>query len=254
MRPDMDLLPILLHDEHLVVVDKPPGMLVHRTPLAGRDERFVLQTLRDQLGRHVYPVHRLDRGTSGVLLFALDADTAHRLTGRFAARETHKRYLALVRGWTDAAGRIDHPLSRLDEEPPPQTDRGVVTTPQPALTRYERLATLEVENGLGPHPTSRYALLSLVPETGRQHQLRRHLKHASHPIIGDATYGKGDHNRWWARQLGIARLWLHAQRLELPHPWSGQPLRIEAPPDAHWRRLCALPGWRWDRAEPGLTP
>lgn len=241
MRVDMEL-PILFRDEHLVAVNKPAGMLVHRTPLAARDERFVLQTLRDQLGRHVYPAHRLDRGTSGVLLFALDALTARHLTARFEAKAVHKQYVALVRGWPAAAGEIDHPLARLDDELP-QTDRGVSGAPQPALTRYRRLATIELPVALGPHPTSRYALLSLSPETGRQHQLRRHLKHASHPIIGDATYGKGVHNRWWADQLGLARLWLHACRLQLRHPVSDQPLRIEAPEGAEWQALRAMPGW-----------
>ena len=253
MRVDMEL-DILFRDDRLVAVDKPAGMLVHRTPLAARDERFVLQTLRDRLGRHVFPVHRLDRGTSGVLLFALDADTARRLTESFEAKAVRKRYVALVRGWPATAGEIDHPLARLDEDLP-STDRGVSDAPQPALTRYRRLATLEVAVALGgPHPTSRYALLSLWPETGRQHQLRRHLKHASHPIIGDATYGKGVHNRWWAQQLGIARLWLHAAALQLPHPHSGEPLCIEAPCGPEWQALLAVPGWHWEAPLPRFTP
>lgn len=252
MRVDMELK-ILFRDEHLVAIDKPAGMLVHRTPLAARDERFVLQTLRDQLGRHVYPVHRLDRGTSGVLLFALDAGTARQLTESFAARAVHKHYLALVRGWPAATGVIDHPLSRLDDEVP-LADRGLGEGPQPAVTHYERLATIELLNGLGPHPASRYALLRLQPLTGRRHQLRRHLKHASHPIIGDATYGKGAHNRWWAQQLGITRLWLHAGSLRLPHPLTGEPLHVDAPPGPEWQALCAMPGWHCSTPAASLTP
>lgn len=246
-------LEILYQDDRLVAAHKPAGMLVHRTPLAARDERFAMQTLRDQLGRYVFPVHRLDRGTSGVLLFALDADTARQLTLCFEARQVHKRYVALVRGWPPAGGEIDHPLARLEDDVP-LTDRGISQMPQPALTRYQRLAAIELPVALGPHATSRYALLALQPETGRQHQLRRHLKHASHPIIGDATYGKGAHNRWWAAQLGVTRLWLHAQSLSLNHPATGQALVIEAPPGPEWQALCALPGWHWDRSDTCLTP
>lgn len=252
MRVAMEL-EILHQDAHLVAAHKPAGMLVHRTPLAARDERFALQTLRDQLGRHVFPVHRLDRGTSGVLLFALDAGTARQLAATFEAREVHKHYIALVRGWPPPAGEIDHPLARLEDDVP-LSDRGISQQPQPALTRYQRLATIELPVALGPHATSRYALLALQPETGRQHQLRRHLKHVSHPIIGDATYGKGVHNRWWAEQLGITRLWLHARRLSLPHPVTGEALVIEASPGAEWQALCALPGWCWDQRDTRLTP
>ncbi|AKJ30032.1 pseudouridine synthase [Caldimonas brevitalea] len=239
-------LPVLHLDDRLVAVHKPAGLLVHRTPLARRDEHFALQCVRDQLGgAHVYPVHRLDRGTSGVLLFARDPATARQLTQQFESQAVHKRYLAFVRGWPAPQGEIDHALSRLEEDRP-DTSRGVSTEAQPALTRFRRLATLEVDAALGPHPTSRYAALQVEPETGRQHQIRRHLKHISHPIVGDATYGKGVHNRWWAQRLGLQRLWLHAWSIEFAHPDSGSTLRVQAPPGPEWERLWAEPRWRWE--------
>lgn len=244
-------LTVLHLDDHLVAIDKPAGMMVHRSAIAEPQQRYVLQTLRDQLGRHVYPVHRLDRGTSGVLVMALDRDSAHTLTDSFTRHLATKVYLGFVRGWPASQGRIDHPLSRIEEDLP-RTDRGVSAVPQAAVTDWVRLGRLEVASDLGPHPTSRYALLQLTPHTGRQHQLRRHLKHVSHPLIGDATYGKGVHNRWWSAQLGQARLWLHAQWLELPHPRTGMPLKLQAPPGPEWQRLRVWPGWDWD-GTPDLT-
>ncbi|WKB55380.1 pseudouridine synthase [Eleftheria terrae] len=254
--PDVPPLLQLLHlDPWLVAVYKPAGLLVHRTPLARRDEYFALQLVRDQLGgAHVYPVHRLDRGTSGLLLLARDPDTARRVGLQFESHGVAKRYLAFVRGWTAAAGSVDHALSRIDEDRP-DTSRGVSQEPQSALTHYQRLGRIERPVALGPHPSSRYALLGLSPETGRQHQIRRHLKHISHPIIGDATYGKGLHNRWWAEQLGLQRLWLHALEMRLQHPQGGQPLTLRAEPGIDWQQLQAQPGWAWDApAQDGWLP
>ena len=239
--------PVLLwQDEHYVAVHKPAGLLVHRSPIASRDERFALQLVRDRLGRHVYPVHRLDRGTSGVLLMALGPEAARAAVARFEAGEVRKHYLAFVRGWPAGEGLIDHPLRRIEEDRP-RTDRGVSEEAQPARTQFRRLDRFEwpvqaLESPLPAglvspgHASLRYALLALQPHTGRQHQLRRHLKHIAHPIVGDATYGKGVHNRWWAGRLGLQRLWLHAQALELPHPLSGAALRLESPLAAEFNR------------------
>lgn len=245
---------VLWQDEHYVAVHKPAGLLVHRSPIAAHEERFALQLVRDRLGRHVFPVHRLDRGTSGVLLMALGPEAARAAVARFEAGEVRKQYLALVRGWPAEEGLIDHPLRRIEEDRP-RSDRGVSEEAQPARTRYARLGWLEwpVEALDGPLPAGllapgqaslRYAVLALQPETGRQHQLRRHLKHIAHPIIGDASYGKGVHNRWWAARLGRQRLWLHAVALELPHPLSGETLRLESPLsatfNADWQALQAV--------------
>ena len=245
LRPMNETLPLLRLDDHLVAVHKPPGLLVHRTPLAAHEERFAMQMVRNQLGRHVYPVHRLDRGTSGVLLLALDPDTARRLAAQFEAQQTRKTYIGFVRGWPAEAGVIDRALGRIEEDLP-RTDRGIASVPQAALTRWRRLGRIELDSPIGPHPTCRYALLELLPETGRQHQIRRHLKQASHPLIGDATYGKGVHNRWWAERLRVARLWLHAGSLELEHPVTREPLCLQAPLGPDWDGLLRETGWQWD--------
>lgn len=217
----MPPLEILWRDEHLVAVFKPAGWLVHRTGLDAGETRFVLQALRDQLGLHVFPVHRLDKGTCGVLLFALSPDVARRLTEAFTGRAVTKRYLALVRGWMPLWADVDHAL-RPDDAP-------AASPAQTAHTRLRRLARLELPDAADPRfPTTRASLVEAIPTTGRRHQIRRHLKHLAHPIIGDATHGKGPLNRWWAQRLGAQRLWLHALCLEMAHPVSGQVLRIHS--------------------------
>lgn len=230
----------LIHaDEHLVAIDKPPGLLVHRTQLAAREDAAALQLLRDQLGRPVWPAHRLDRGTSGVLLFALSAEVASLLGAMFEQGGMHKRYLALVRGWPAGdEGLVDHPLARDPELP------SAGQTMLEAQTRWRVLERIEwpVCTDLR-FPTTRVALLAAEPLQGRRHQIRRHLKHIAHPILGDATHGKGPLNRAVAAWLGVNRLWLHAQRLTLKHPISGAALTLEAPPSA---ALC--PGAAWPPA------
>jgi len=198
-------LPILHRDGHLLAVNKPSGLAVHRG--LARDRIFALQLVRDLAGCHVHAVHRLDRATSGALLFALDPQTARRMQERFAAGEVEKRYLALVRGIPPEEGVIDHPVPA-DEEGPRV----------PAVTEFRRLATFE-----------RYALMEARPRTGRFHQIRRHFKHLSHPLIGDVRYGKGEHNRLFRERFGLHRLALHAVELRFPHPETGEALRIVAP-------------------------
>ena len=231
------MLPILYQDPHLVAIDKPAGLLVHRSGLDAHETRFAVQLLRDQIGRPVWPAHRLDKGTSGVLLFALDADTARALGQAFEnGGAIAKTYRAMVRGWPADAGLIDHPLTRLDDDA-----RGPLVA-QAARTRFRTLARLSLPLAYGPFAETRCALLELRPETGRRHQLRRHCKHMAHPIIGDATHGKGPLNRALAEWLGLQRLWLHALSLELAHPWTGQRLRIDTPPGSEWRRWPGLEG------------
>lgn len=233
-------LQVLWQDDHLVAVHKPAGWLVHRTWLDAHETRFVMQTLRDQLGRHVYPVHRLDKGTSGVLLMALDPGSAKAMTQVFEAREASKDYVALVRGWPAPAVRVEHAL-KPDDAPED-------ALPQEAVTRFQRLATLQLDVPVDRYPSTRVALVQAQPETGRRNQIRRHLKHLAHPIIGDATHGKGAHNRWWAAQLGQQRLWLHAQCLTFVHPLTGREVTItsdwrDPSLNADWHRLCR--DWPW---------
>lgn len=209
---------------------KPPGLLVHRTGLDAGETRFALQMLRDQLGRPVWPAHRLDKGTSGVLLFALSAEVARLLGQAFESGDgLHKTYRAVVRGWPADEGLIDHPLKRMPDDM--RTERLEV---QPAQSRFATLRRFELPLPQQGFASTRCAEVALEPLTGRRHQLRRHMKHIAHPIIGDATHGKGPLNRAVADLIGLQRLWLHAQSLELPHPVSGQRLQLVSPLPSEW--------------------
>jgi tRNA pseudouridine65 synthase len=219
-------IPLLHRDDHLVVVNKPSGLAVHRG--MSREKIVVLQLVRNLMGRHVYPVHRLDRATSGALLLALNPGTARRLQEQWESGGVEKRYLALVRGIPPEEGVIDSPVPRS-----PQGPR------VPAITEFRRLAVFE-----------RYALMEARPLTGRLHQIRRHFKHISHPLIGDVRYGKGEHNRLFRERFGLHRLALHALELGFPHPDGGLDLRLAAPvpPDlAGPLRAMGLP-------IPGVSP
>ncbi len=240
---DTDQLPLLYCSHGLVAVNKPSGMLVHRSALAADADTFVVQRLRDQLGQHVYPVHRLDRPTSGVLLFALDSALAAEMAGRFATHQVGKRYLAIVRGWLAAPVDLDHPLKVLWD---PYGDRGKRPDkpPQPARTCFRSLAQAELPVSLGRYPLSRYALVEARPHSGRKHQIRRHLKHLAHPIIGDVKYGKGEHNRYFRERWGIEHLLLHASRLEFEHPVLEEVVRIEAPLRDEFNRVVQAVGWQ----------
>ena len=239
------MLPIIYQDERVVAIHKPSGLLVHRSELDRHETRFAVQLLRDQLGRHVYPAHRLDRGTSGVLVFALDKETARSLGGQFERQEVVKTYLAVVRGHPPEAGHIDHALSRRRDDAEWVGERSADDA-QPAVTDFRRLATCELPHQVDRYPTSRYALVELTPHTGRRHQLRRHLKHIAHPIIGDATFGKGRHNRLFQQLFGCQRMLLACVRMQLRHPVDGRPLDLCAPPDGEFAAVLAALGWRWE--------
>ncbi|QDQ27442.1 pseudouridylate synthase [Chitinimonas arctica] len=233
--------PILFLDDHLVAIHKPTALLVHRSEIDRHETRFALQEVRDQLGQRVHAIHRLDKGTSGILLFGLDADSARAVSRQFEAGTVDKRYLAIVRGWPAGEGLIDHPLSRQYDDYERSPDS--IAPAQEAQTRFTRLATVELPHTVDRYPSSRYALLALEPLTGRKHQLRRHLKHLSHPIIGDATYGKGRHNRLFAEHYGSQRLLLACTRLAFDHPVSGARIVIESPLADEFAGLCERLGW-----------
>ena len=235
-------LPVLYRDDHLIAIHKPSGLLVHRTPLDFYETRFALQILRKQIGRRVYPVHRLDKGTSGVLLFALDKETGRALSCCFEQQEVQKTYLAVVRGWPEDGGVIDHALSRRVDDAEFHDVRAQ-DLPQPAVTRFRTLATVELPHRVDRYPSSRYALVELEPLTGRRHQIRRHLKHISHPIIGDATFGKGRHNRLFQELFGSQRLLLACTSMSLRHPVTGVELKLEAPPSEDFAGLLRQLGW-----------
>jgi tRNA pseudouridine65 synthase len=227
----MQQLPILFQDENYIAIHKPPGLLVHRTRIS-QDRQFVLQMLRNQIGQWVYPIHRLDRPTSGVLVFGLNSDAARLLAQEFEQREVGKRYLAVVRGYTDESGVIDYPLQ---EE--------TWTEKQAAVTSYRQLAQVELPHPVGRYQTARYSLLEIQPQTGRMHQIRKHMKHIFHPIVGDTTHGDGKHNQLFRKQFEISRLLLVATELEFQHPYTQQKLTIKAAPEPEICLLFEKLGW-----------
>jgi len=243
---------ILYLDEQVVVAHKPAGLLVHRSPIDRRETRFALQLVRDLVGRHVFPVHRLDRPTSGLLLFGLTPEAAQALCLAFIEGKVAKTYLAVVRGVVASEGVIDYPLVEEPDriaDPLASVDKG----PQPAVTAYRRLAETELPFAVGRHPTTRYSLVDASPRTGRRHQLRRHFKHLFHPIIGDTKYGEGRHNRLFRDEFACHRLLLAAVELTFPHPADGRPLTVCAPPEESFFNLIERFGWsgalpdRWRR-------
>jgi len=236
-------MPVIYRDEHLVAVHKPAGLLVHRSGLDAHELDTAVERLRRQwqgpAPALLAPAHRLDKGTSGVLVFALSSEAARQLGAAFESQSTHKRYLALVRGWPEVQTQVDHPLARDPELP---------STGQPQLeacTRFTRLARVEWPYASDArHAATRQAVLLAQPEQGRRHQIRRHLKHIAHPILGDATHGKGPLNRAWTAWVGVSRLWLHAWQLQLPHPADGQVLTLTAEPGPEWLALATRGAWQ----------
>jgi tRNA pseudouridine65 synthase len=232
----MQALTILYRDESLIAIDKPSGLLVHRSLIDKHETRFAIQLLRDQIGQRVYPLHRLDKPTSGVLLFALSEDAARAMGAVFEASAVQKQYLAVVRGYTPERDSIDYALAEeLDRLTDALAQRNKPA--QDARTDYQRLATLELNVSDGRHPTSRYSLLKVTPHTGRKHQIRRHMKHIFHPLIGDTTHGDGRHNRIFREHLHCQRLLLCAQELSFTHPDKRVQITIRAPLDAVFQRI-----------------
>lgn len=238
------IIPVLYRDDHLIAVHKPAGMVVHPTDLAREETVSLMLLVRRMLRQRVWPVHRLDRPTSGVVLFALNREAAGELGRQLQTHRVEKRYLAVVRG-VPADQTIDYPLR---ERPLYRTDL-TRAEPQAAVTVLRRLAQVELPVAVGRYPTSRYALVELAPVTGRRHQLRRHLKHIFHPIIGDTTYGDGAHNRYFRDHLGGSRLLLAAVALTVTHPQTQTPLTITAPPEASFAQVLQRLGMPTDRLE-----
>ncbi len=211
--------------------------MVHRSRLDLKKTCFALQTVRDQIGRKVYPVQRLDRPTSGVLVFGLSPEAAGRLARRFAEKSVNKNYLAVVRGYTDAQGIIDSPLT------PDAYIAKKVQEARPARTGYRRLATIELPFPVGRYDTSRYSLIAVRPVTGRMHQIRRHMHHISHHVVGDTMYGDGRHNRFFRDRLNCSLLLLAAVRLGFVHPYTQRQTFIDAQLCAEFGALIRRFGW-----------
>ncbi|EAZ82733.1 pseudouridine synthase [Algoriphagus machipongonensis] len=221
-------LPILFEDDSIIAINKPAGLLVHRTSIAAQETVFALQILRDQIGMHVHPVHRLDRPTSGILLFAKKEEILPHLKNLFSERQIKKNYLTIVRGIPEQKkALIDHPL---------KSERSGRL--QEAQTWYKVISETEIPfDTTGRYPTSRYSLLSVNPETGRTHQIRRHLAHIRHYIIGDKKHGDNKQNIFFQNQFGLENLLLHAIRLSFNHPITEETIEISCPVPEHFQSI-----------------
>ncbi|AKO45433.1 tRNA pseudouridine(65) synthase TruC [[Haemophilus] ducreyi] len=236
-------LDILYRDDELIAINKPAGMLVHRSWLDKAETLFAMQTLRDQINQHVFPIHRLDRPTSGVLLFALNSEMARLMSEQFEQHKVEKEYLAIVRGYIAEKGEIDYPLKVILDKIADKFSQP--KTAQQAVTFYQNLAKVEMPYSTGKYATTRYSLVALSPKTGRKHQLRRHMKHLFHPIMGDTKYGDLHQNRRLTEKTGCNRLMLHARLLHFNHPKTLQKITISAPLDQQWQMLFNQFGWHF---------
>jgi len=238
-------LEIIYKDEYLVVINKPSGLLVHKSMIDRHEIYYAMKILRDQLGgKWVYPIHRLDKPTSGVLLFTLDSDTAKIMNEQFRGHSIKKSYLAVVRGYVEESGVIDHPLKeKLDKISDKYISKD--KEPQEAITSYKCLKTIELDFAVGRYDKTRYSLVSLMPETGRKHQLRRHMKHINHHILGDTKYGRGEHNKFIREKFNIYRLLLHCDSLEVKHPYTNEVLIFKASLDKTFIDIFKKFNWEW---------
>lgn len=227
----MPMLEIIYRDEHLIAINKPHGLLVHRSPIAADASEFALQLLRDQIGMKVNPVHRIDRKTGGILLFAFSKEVEVAMQKAFMENQVSKKYLAIVRGHTPDTEDIDYPLRK---------ENGTL---QDAFTTYTTLKRAELDIAFGKHPTSRYSLVEAVPATGRMHQLRKHLSHIFHPIIGDRTHGCNKQNKLFLERWEMTTMLLHAAELTFKHPVTIEEVNIHAGLQPEFKRVMEIMGW-----------
>ncbi|GAA6206210.1 MULTISPECIES: tRNA pseudouridine(65) synthase TruC [Thalassotalea] len=236
-------LTILYQDEYLVAIDKPPGLFVHRSFMDKDEIYFALQLVRDMVGQYVYPLHRLDRPTSGVLLFALTEEVARIMGQAFTDKTIQKTYFALTRGHLFGEDTLDYPLKeKLDK----LGDKNVNPNKeaQSAITQYQAVAHAVLPIPLGRYDSVRYSLLKLLPETGRRHQIRRHLAHLRHPIIGDINYGDNKQNPFFSQYFGFKRLMLIAKSLSFAHPIHQNLLTITCQFDQQWQGVFEQLSWK----------
>jgi len=237
-----EALEILYQDKYMVAINKPSGLLVHRSPIDKHETRFALQEVRDQIGQYVYPVHRLDKPTSGVLIFALNKEVAQILSEDFRENRVKKEYIAVVRGYVALEGLIDHPLKQMLDSKA-EKEKGISKEEKEAQTLYERLATIELPYAVSRYPVARYSLVKLKPQTGRKHQLRRHMKHIHHHMIGDTKHGRGEHNTLFRKEFDCHRLLLHARNMQLIHPVTLKSVMITAGYDVTFNKILHSFGW-----------
>ena len=241
-NPETMPLEILYQDIYLVAINKPSGLLVHKSPIDKHETRFALQEVRNQMGHYVYPIHRLDKPTSGVLLFALSKEMAQNMSEAFRENKVKKTYIAIVRGYTEENGLVDYPLKQMLDTKS-EKERGITKEEQEAKTYYERLNTIELPDAVSRYPTTRYSLVKLMPQTGRKHQLRRHMKHIHHHMIGDTKHGRGEHNKLFREKFDCHRLLLHADEIEFVHPVFNKHITIKADIDTVFRDIFKTFEW-----------
>jgi tRNA pseudouridine65 synthase len=225
------MLEIVYQDDHLIAINKPHGLLVHRSSIASDAKEFALQLLRDQVGRFVSPVHRLDRKTSGLLLFAFDKDVEIAMHQQFQNGAVKKKYLAVLRGHAPDQLDIDYPLAK---------ENGNM---QEAFTSFVTLKRAELDIAFGKHQTSRYSLVEAQPTTGRMHQLRRHFAHIFYPIIGDRKHGCNKQNKFFKEQWEMTTMLLHASELAFIHPVTNEEVQLKAAVHPEFLRVMALMNW-----------
>lgn len=225
------MLEVVYQDDYLIAINKPHGLLVHRSSIASDAKEFALQMLRDQVQRHVSPVHRLDRKTGGLLLFAFDKEVEIAMHQQFQNGQVLKKYLAVLRGFAPDAQEIDYPLVK---------ENGMI---QDAFTAFVTLKRAELDIPFGKHPTSRYSLVAATPTTGRMHQLRKHFAHIFYPIIGDRKHGCNKQNKFFKEQWDMTTMLLHASELSFVHPVTGVRIELKAEVHEEFRRVMTLMNW-----------
>jgi tRNA pseudouridine65 synthase len=221
---------ILFEDDHFVAIIKPPGLLMHRTRIS-EDTVFLVQMLRDEIGQRVYPVHRLDRATSGALILGKSAEAASRLGEQFMDKSVAKKYISIVRGWVPETGTIDYALDD------PDSGKGRLQ----AITHFRRLGTSEIEAAIGlRYKTARFSLVEAQLETGRRHQIRKHFAHLNYPVIGDRRHGDVKQNTYFRNVFDLNRMFLHSQSIAFRHPFTDEAMFIYADVDEEFRSTLQL--------------
>lgn len=232
-QPAIDSIEIIYQDDILVAVNKPNNFLIHQSHYARNiKEPTLLEVLQQQLGFPLYPIHRLDRKTSGIILLLKNNEFIPEFQALFTNNIIHKTYFAIVRGYSPATGTIDSPVKN--------DDTGVY---KDALTNYSTSATVELDIPVTPYDKSRYSLIKLMPETGRMHQLRKHLNKINHPIVGDYKYGDRFHNRMYETQFDCNYMFLHAYKIEFTHPLTAQKMCLTADFPIDWLLIFNVFNW-----------
>lgn len=223
-----EIVNIIFEDEYIMAVYKPNNILVHHSVMANNqlDELSLVQLIQQQLNKKYYPIHRLDRKTSGIILFAKQKEYVNMFQNLFLNNEIQKTYYGLVRGHIPEIGKIESPVKGRD-----------ANQHKDALTFYKRIKTFNLPIQVGPYENSRYSLVSLTPKTGRLHQLRIHMNKISHPLIGDSKYGDRFHNRMFETKFKNEAMFLHAKTLEFKHPYSLKNISIACDFPKNWTRI-----------------